>query len=807
MSLRGDSQRGLNVATTYVAPVSLWDGITAGFQRGWEVDRLGARSERYRQQMYDRHEAVRSRGVDAPVPVFMGAMDPMDRRVMAASPFRRNVALSSAEYENAIETARATQPERLAGVPTAREFNARLDADLRALAAGYDERIEASPSPLAARLLGGVAASAVDPVNLGIAVSTGGLGAGYGLLGRVGVQAGVGAASEGVLGLGVMAEAAAYGGPDVTGEDVALNMAAGALFGAGFELGGAGVSALLRRGRARALSERLDEVNALPDGQARAMAYEISDALDFDRLTADVDDPAIANVLATELQLAELATVYGAPARPVLPDPVMSLDQQLDDALINGPRPAPVLDDLFTAPSAATGVLELDAPLAGMAPEPVRNSSGVMIERLEAGGRPVSWGMFDPREIETDAKAMQFKDGGDASGVTDRLAGVRQWNPLRSGKVFVFERTNGARIIADGHQRLGLAKRLASEGADDIRLDGYLFREADGWTVNEMRTEAALKNIAEGSGTAIDAARVLRASGDDASLPRTGSLMRDAEGLRHLSDDAFGLVVNEVVSVRDAAIVGRVAAASPDRHAGMLAILKDGAYGRAEDVEIAARKLSQEQWVARNDGAQVEMFDLGEMVPALWHERNKAVGAATEALRGEGRAFNHLVNNASLYEQAGNALVSDVNAARAQATSGAAGVLARLAELPGPIREAVDQAARDIAAGVPPKQAVRPVVAATLEALEAQPVERLLLMAEAPSSSERAMVADMDSTRPVFGDDTQAPEPPESLRDDLTFDMFGDLAPDRALAARGDDDAASIAGCAARAASLSTRGS
>ncbi|WP_163616728.1 DUF1015 domain-containing protein, partial [Klebsiella pneumoniae] len=70
-----------------------------------------------------------------------------------------------------------------------------------------------------------------------------------------------------------------------------------------------------------------------------------------------------------------------------------------------------------------------------------------------------------------------YKGGGDIEGVTDRLRSVSQWDPLASGKVLVFEATDGTRYVADGHQRLGLAKRLAAENPEArVNLDGFLMR-------------------------------------------------------------------------------------------------------------------------------------------------------------------------------------------------------------------------------------------------------------------------------------------------------------------------------------------
>src|SRR5205085_11419216 len=92
------------------------------------------------------------------------------------------------------------------------------------------------------------------------------------------------------------------------------------------------------------------------------------------------------------------------------------------------------------------------------------------------------------------------------------LAGVERWDPIKAGMTVVYEDRDGTRYIVDGHQRLGLAKRIAAaDPAQDTRLNAFVLRAADGVTDAEARAAAAAKNLAEGTGRAIDAAKVLRA--------------------------------------------------------------------------------------------------------------------------------------------------------------------------------------------------------------------------------------------------------------------------------------------------------
>ena len=165
---------------------------------------------------------------------------------------------------------------------------------------------------------------------------------------------------------------------------------------------------------------------------------------------------------------------------------------------------------------------------------------------------------FDPDNLQVDAKLFQFKAGGDAQGVTDALQGVKKWDPIKSGQIVVYEYADGRQFIADGHQRLGLAKRLKAEG-QDVTLYGMKIREVDGFTPAYARVTAALKNIAEGTGTAVDAAKVLRVDPSKISeLPPRSNLVKQARAVVNLTDELFGMVVNDVVPAKFAAVVGRL---------------------------------------------------------------------------------------------------------------------------------------------------------------------------------------------------------------------------------------------------------
>jgi len=139
----------------------------------------------------------------------------------------------------------------------------------------------------------------------------------------------------------------------------------------------------------------------------------------------------------------------------------------------------------------------------------------------------------------------------------------------------VYQYADGGQFIADGHQRLGLARRIKKQDpSQDVRLYGHMLREVDGITPEMARVAAAMKNVAEGTGTAIDAAKVLRVAPERAGeLPPRSALVRQAQDLTFLDDDAFGAVINGLVPANYAAAIGRLIPDNPGLQKDAMSIL------------------------------------------------------------------------------------------------------------------------------------------------------------------------------------------------------------------------------------------
>jgi len=299
---------------------------------------------------------------------------------------------------------------------------------------------------------------------------------------------------------------------------------------------------------------------------------------------------------------------------------------------------------------------------------------------------------FSPSDIRTDAKTFQFKEGGNASGVTDRLQGVEQWDPVKAGMVIVYENNAGEKFIADGHQRLGLAQRIAAQNPDaNITLYGPLFREADGYTPEAVRVVAAMKNIAEGTGSAVDAAKVLRVDPARLSeLPRNSQLVRQAGDMVNLTDNSFGYVVNELVPANQAAIVGRLVKepALQDVIMGLLAKVEPENAAQAEAV------VRQAMEAGTHTEIQHSLFGEEAVTSSLYLERAKVLDKALKKLRLERKVFQTLVDNATLAESEGNVLNTTTNAARAETDGRAGQMIQTLANRKGALSDALTVAAK-----------------------------------------------------------------------------------------------------------------
>ncbi|CAN5240961.1 hypothetical protein BH10PSE1_BH10PSE1_28260 [soil metagenome] len=421
-----------------------------------------------------------------------------------------------------------------------------------------------------------------------------------------------------------------------------------------------------------------------PGGVVEALANEINyGSMDLTRPLSAEGRAALARIDAERQDVERIGPVGGEAHE----EAAAALDRSEVPA---SPEPERDLDQLFD-----TGALNPTSPTSSLSSAAITG-----LDSAEYQGRRIWSGAFDPMEVEADPTRFQYKAAGD-EGLTDRLAGVTTWDRTAAGRSILFEDGDGRVVVADGHQRRGLARRLIENG-DDITptLDGFLFRQADGWEPGEVRVIAAMKNLRESSGTILDAAKVFREAPtliNDRSLPITGDFIANARGLARLSDDAFGAVANGVIPERYGAVIGELAPDRADLHSGMVDLMREGGPRSIDE----ARALVQESRLAdfaESAGLQGDMFG-GVPAQSTLIARARLRVAVMKQLRGDARLFAALIKNADAIEAGGNALAHTANEARLARDLAASAGVDRLSLRVGQVGDTFGAAATAITRG------------------------------------------------------------------------------------------------------------
>ncbi|WP_062203477.1 hypothetical protein [Aureimonas sp. AU12] len=718
--------------------------------------REDARLEAYRRRIAKIHEAT---GVQLSNPMDLAKIDAVSDGPIAIPDFlgfgeaRRD--RTQAEFDafrTKLDEMRGQFPEHAA------LFDADFDPETQAIATGADARRKRADagaedlsgvSRLAATFAGAVRGSLRDPLQVATLFLGGGAGVAKGVVGRIGQTV----LTEAVINAGVEAavqtraqEWRRENGLESGVVPALKQVGMAGLFGGAF--GG-----LVQSGR---------EVARVFGVTDKAGVEAIERVATGDMRAGDLED--VAKRLGVEADPAEARVAA-----------IASEQGRLDDAAFGEVPKGITADEAARLRSDAVRALETEGPPPGgpvvkaerdPAENRILSEALPGTDRIEVKGRPVTFERFDPDAIGTDAVAYQYKGGGDDAGVTDRLKGVKRWDATASGKVMIHERSDGARFIADGHQRLGLARRLKGEGDGSVRLDGYLFRERDGWTAEDVRAMAAKKNMQEGSGEAIDAARVMRDRPDllDDGLPMSGAMMRRATALARLSDDAWGMTVNGVIDQNHAALVGELVA-DPRMHAAAIADLAKF----DPETDRAARMLLEEVMASGvRQETQTDMFGTFDLTKTLIGERVKVLDAAMKVLRQDKRLFAMLGERADVIEAAGNALDAAGNASRAVTAETVGAIVDRMARSRGPVSDALTEAARRFAGGSNASREARAFIGDIQAAIERDGLPALLSPPEPQLAAARAVepaTREAEDLAGLFPDERPHRAPPSRVLD------------------------------------------
>jgi hypothetical protein len=400
---------------------------------------------------------------------------------------------------------------------------------------------------------------------------------------------------------------------------------------------------------------------------------------------------AVGNFLATQSEkrtLAKLAAASEDPDARVIGEAVLR-DLEDEAAAVTNPESFTVREHESRA-QAATVAAQTGSPLD------IPDRPAVAVPRTSIINGEIE--EVDPRALLVMPETFQFKsDVVAAGGVTAKLLQNETWLSERAGIVLVYEFADGRRAIADGHQRTGLANRIMDrDPSQSIRLAARVFKESEGFSVDDVRVIAALKNIAEAADgmttkMATDAAKVLRIRPEAIRDLPTGPGIARARELASLSDEAFDLVINRVLPPDQAALIGRLAP-DPKMHGPLAKLLVRVAPESAAQTESV---ISQALQAPVERSVISDLFGEQEVAESLYLERAKVLERTMRMIRDDRQLARTLTEKGERVEGIGaNRLDRESNQALRETMEKALAAVAALAHRAGPISEALNDAAK-----------------------------------------------------------------------------------------------------------------
>ena len=298
-------------------------------------------------------------------------------------------------------------------------------------------------------------------------------------------------------------------------------------------------------------------------------------------------------------------------------------------------------------------------------------------------------------KIGVDPKKFQFKLGAKlAGGVTEALKDVEAFDPVKAGQILVWQDKSGKYWVVDGHHRVALAKKTGAE-----KLQTWVLREADGITAAEARATGALRNLADGKGTAVDAAKLFRDSGmtmEDlrkSGVPTNSTIVKQGMDMKNLSDYVFRLVVDEKLPASFAAPIGKQVKGDTQQRQ-VADLILEGEIDTVRQAELLAATIDTAPVLTTSEQT---LFGLETTEKSLFAERAKVLANVEKRLKTNKKVFGTLATQTGIIEAKGNILKKVENLAAKEQAEEVLFMLEKLANSKGPIAEALNDATKDYA--------------------------------------------------------------------------------------------------------------
>lgn len=301
--------------------------------------------------------------------------------------------------------------------------------------------------------------------------------------------------------------------------------------------------------------------------------------------------------------------------------------------------------------------------------------------------------------LHVDPSRFQYKVSGiGEGGVGQELKGTSQWSPELGGTLLVWrDPEDGKDYVVNGHHRHELSRRTGNQSMN--------VRYINAPTAQEARARGALANIAEGRGTALDAAKYLRDTGADvehlrrAGISLSGKVASDASILTRLGQRAFqGLTEGRIDEAKAVAVAKHLTDADlqdalfkriDDRE-------NDGKEWTTREIEQAAKKMAGAGKVVEQ---KADLFGMFEDEKSTFDQEVEIESYVSQALSREVKDFGAVANQrrADRVASAGNVLSVEENARRAATARGDHELFDQQSQLKGPVSAAVKKHAAALA--------------------------------------------------------------------------------------------------------------
>jgi hypothetical protein len=373
------------------------------------------------------------------------------------------------------------------------------------------------------------------------------------------------------------------------------------------------------------------------------------------------------------------------------------------DRFGKAPEPPPAPTPKTAAPKTLEG---------STTPKPVSPQSAEVVtpppaEPAPTGRQPEAVPSRRLEDLHLDPKRFQYKLGGNKAGVTDSLSDAR-WNQDLADPIHIWEDpADGKEYVVNGHHRYELARNAGAEHINVASIDNTQVK-----TAAEARHYGAMKNIADGNGTAVDAAKFFRDSGfgiedlKKEGLSLKKSVANEGLALSRLSDELFDRVVDGDIDPKIGAAIGEATELASDQEA----ILKDikrkeksGTKVTPDQIRESARlvkaapsfnQTTQDLFGEHNETRNlfVEMGEVSDYIQKQLASEKRVFGSVSDKARGE------------QLSKGGNVIKPEENAKIANSAAQQRELYSKRSLQAGPIHSALKEAAERLAEGDSPNE-------------------------------------------------------------------------------------------------------